>query len=335
MNQIYKSNQNFINIRHMLRNTMDLKKIFLTDKDILTDILGQKRVKNQVKSALIADRHIVILGPPGVGKTTLARNVAGILPKKDNKTVFMRIQGSPDLTAEDLLGDIDPIKALKHGPTSVEAFTPGKIFKADGGVLFFDELNRCPEKLQNALLQVLQERIVTIGTYDLDFTANFVFIATMNPEDSSTEKLSDVLLDRMDMIYMTYPESLDIEKQIVKEKGKDLGAEFPDDLLTYCVSFVRELRENDKLEKVPSVRASLGLYERGQSIALLNGKEKVNLEDVKQIMESVLTHRIKLKPSVKYLQKPKEFVKESLKDFNDRFDPSQLETAHEDDGEDP
>jgi len=319
----------------MLGNTMDLKKIFLTDKDILTDILGQKRVKNQVKSALIADRHIVILGPPGVGKTTLARNVAGILPKKDNKTIFMRIQGSPDLTAEDLLGDIDPIKALKHGPTSIEAFTPGKIFKADGGVLFFDELNRCPEKLQNALLQVLQERIVTIGTYDLDFTANFVFIATMNPEDSSTEKLSDVLLDRMDMIYMTYPESLDIEKQIVKEKGKELGAEFPDDLLTYCVSFVRELRENDKLEKVPSVRASLGLYERGQSIALLNKKEKVNLEDVKQIMESVLTHRIKLKPSVKYLQKPKDFVKESLKDFDEGFDPSKLETAHEDDGDDP
>ena len=64
---------------------------------------------------------------------------------------FIRIQGSPDLTVEDILGDIDPIKALKFGAMSIEAFTPGKIFKANNGVLFFDELNRCPQKLQNAL----------------------------------------------------------------------------------------------------------------------------------------------------------------------------------------
>lgn len=314
---------------------MNLKNIFLTKQDILTEILGQQRVKEQIKSALIADRHIVVLGPPGIGKTTMAKNIAAVLPKKKGKTIFVRIQGSPDLTAEDLLGDIDPIKALKFGPTSVEAFTPGKIFKADGGVLFFDELNRCPEKLQNALLQALQERVVTIGTYDVDFPANFVFIGTMNPEDVSTERLSDVLMDRMDMIYMSYPESHDIEKGIVKEKGKELGAEFPDELLDYCVAFVRELRDNDKLEKVPSVRATLGLYERGQSISLLKGKKKVELEDVQQIMESVLAHRIKLKPSVKYLQNKKEFVKEALKDFNDHFDPSKLHEAHEDEGEVP
>ena len=53
---------------------------------------------------------------------------------------FVRVQGSPDLTAEDLIGDIDPAKAIEHGPLSVEAFTPGKIFKANNGVLFFDEL---------------------------------------------------------------------------------------------------------------------------------------------------------------------------------------------------
>ena len=161
----------------------------LLKKAIFTDILGQEKVKNQLRSALIVGRHILIIGPPGIGKTTLAKSLANLLPAvdvvkgcefhcdpknpvcprcKSSKSLeshkvkgperFIRIQGSPDLTVEDLLGDIDPIKALKFGPLSLEAFTPGKIFKANNGILFFDEINRCPEKLQNALLQVLQEK---------------------------------------------------------------------------------------------------------------------------------------------------------------------------------
>jgi Mg-chelatase subunit ChlI len=301
-----------------------LKNEFLDAGKGFDEIVGQGAVKQQVKSALIAGRNILVVGPPGIGKTTLAKNVALLLPEIDVKNCpyhcspdnpvcpecrtgkiqdikkisgserFVRVQGSPDLTAEDLIGDIDPAKAIKYGPLSIEAFTPGKIFKANNGVLFFDELNRAPEKLQNALLQALQERTVTIGSYDVDLEANFIFIATMNPEDTSTEPLSDVLLDRFDVAYMEYPETRENEEQIVSEKSQHF-IEFPD--------------------KLPSVRASIGLYERAQTNAIVKEKQKVSWKDVQDVLVSVLSHRIKLKPSAQYLQTPQELIQEKLNEF--------------------
>ncbi|HJO01955.1 MAG: MoxR family ATPase [Candidatus Woesearchaeota archaeon] len=286
--------------------TKEIRNTLLKEKDPFTDILGQGKVKQAVKSALLSDRHIILVGSPGIGKTTLAKNIAKILGKK---TPFVRVQGSPDLTVEDLLGDIDPIKALKYGSLSIEAFTKGKIFKADKGILFFDELNRCPEKVQNALLQVLEEKKATIGSYDVDFDIDFIFIGTMNPEDTSTEKLSDVLLDRFDLIYMHYPENINIEKDIVVSKGKKIdNIIVSNKLLELMIYFIRLLREDKNLEKKPSVRASLGLYERSQSNALLNNRKNVTFDDIKDVIISVLAHRVRLKPSIKYLQNPEDYI---------------------------
>ncbi|MAE13183.1 AAA family ATPase [Candidatus Woesearchaeota archaeon] len=322
--------------------TKPLQKTFL--KAEFNDILGQNAIKDDVKSALSAGRHIILVGAPGIGKTTLAKNIAKTLPtlelndcgynclpdkpicpncttnkktqtKKNNPlNRFIRIQGSPDLTAEDLIGDIDPIKALKYGPLSIEAFTPGKIFKANNGVLFFDELNRCNEKLQNTLLQVLEEGKATIGSYNLDFTADFIFVGTMNPEDSSTEPLSDVLLDRFDMIYVQYPESLEIEQQIVHQHGLK-AIDFPEKILVRVLTFIRNLRAHPDVEKKPSVRASLGLYERAQTHAILQGKKIVEMEDVLAVLVSVLAHRIRLKHSVKYLKSPENFIQAEFESF--------------------
>lgn len=324
----------------------ELKDILITNKDTFQDIIGQEHAKSQLKSALLSDRHIIIIGPPGIGKTTLAKNVARILPEievisgckyhcepktptcpeckniKTKKIVkikginrFVRIQGSQDLTVEDLLGDIEPIKALKFGALSIEAFTPGKIFKANRGVLFFDELNRCPEKLQNSLLQVLEEGKATIGSYDVDIETNFIFIGTMNIEDVTTERMSSVFMDRFDIIYMSYPEDIEKEIEIVLKNGNSNEIIFPEDILNTTIGFVRNLRDSDKLSKKPSVRASIGLYERACSNALLKNKKVVSLADVIEVIISVISHRIELKPSIKYLKSPEEFLKEETKNF--------------------
>jgi len=314
----------------------DQKEIFGKKEDLFPDIIGQEKVKEQIKSAMIMGRHIIIVGQPGIGKTTLAKNIAKSLPDitindcqfncdpnhpvcpscKAEKAVkkrkikgderFVRVQGSPELTVEDILGDIDPIKALKYGSLSMEAFTPGKIFKANNGVLFFDEVNRCSEKLQNALLQVLQEGTATIGSYDVDFPANFIFIGTMNPEDIATEPLSSVFLDRFDLVYMGYPESDEMETEIVKANGNSIEVAFEDNLLALVVLFVRLLRESEKLQKHPGVRASIGH---------LNGRKSVAFEDIKNVIVSVLSHRIELKPSIKYLQSPEDFISKEFTDF--------------------
>jgi MoxR-like ATPase len=180
-------------------------------------------------------------------------------------------------------------------------------------VVFFDELNRVPERLQNALLQVLEEGIATIGPYDVDYPADFIMIATMNPrEHAGVEELSDVLLDRFEVIRMSYPETPEREKEILLRYGQKLDqVNVPEDILDLIIALVQATRDGvwaKELEQGASVRASLALYEKVQAMALLKGRSQPLPEDIKAIAASSLAARIKPSPESKYYDSPAELI---------------------------
>ncbi len=283
--------------------------------DPLAGFYASREVKDQILTVLVAGRHLLLEGSPGTGKTTLAKVISGLLPEmqvikrcqfncspekpschhcknlteiESEKTTdrFVRIQGSPEILPEDLVGDIDPVNAFKYGIDHPLTYRPGKIQKAHRKILFIDEINRMPEKVQNTLLQVLEEGRTTIAGFDIELEIDTLLIATANPEEyAGTERLSANLLDRFECIKIDYP-SIEDEIKILK---KYANTPFSIDINTY--KKITKISKNLREGKQFSVRGTISVLEQAAAHAMIHGKGIIDRSDMRVALKNSLKSR--------------------------------------------
>jgi len=274
-------------------------------------VVGQDRFLERVMVALLAQGHLLVEGVPGLAKTltvkTLARTVRGS---------FKRIQFTPDLVPADLVGT-----RIFNQKTGEFGTSLGPVF---ANLLLADEINRAPAKVQSALLEVMQERQVTIAGETHRVPDPFVVMATQNPiETEGTYPLPEAQVDRFMMkVLVDYP--TEEEEFVIAERvtGQpvDIGpvtdthalaalqrecrAVYCDpSLMQYAVRLVGATRNPARYDLPDaakyitygaSPRATIGLVEGGKALALMRGRRYVLPEDITDLVHDVLRHRVVL-----------------------------------------
>ena len=265
-------------------------------------IVGKSDAIDLVLISILCQGHILLEDVPGSGKTTLARAVSSSLD-----CTFGRIQFTPDLMPSDVLG----VNWFNQKSSEFE-FQSGPIFNQ---IILADEINRATPRTQSALLESMQESQVTIDGETRMLPTPFIVMATQNPLDmEGTFPLPEAQLDRflmkISLGYPTVQEEADIIRRFRKEDSheqlasvvnskviKELqnfssGIKVEQTISDYIISIVRSTRENDKLDLGSSPRGSLGLYRCSQAKAAFNGRQYVTPDDVKSLINAVLSHRI-------------------------------------------
>ncbi len=270
-------------------------------KEVKKKIAGKEDVIKLMFIGLVANGHVLLEGVPGVAKTTMVKSLASAI-----NADFKRIQGTSDLTPQDIVGYtyIDPsdnnLKVHK-----------GPIFT---NLLLLDELNRTPPKTMSAFLEMLEERVVTIGGINYKLPDLFIAFATQNPLNiEGTEPLPKVLADRFIMkINVDYPsENEEIEMIRLKEKDTQLeinkvvdietilslqsmvkNVSLDDDIANYIIRIVDATRSDIHVVMGASPRAIIALVNCAKAKALIEGRNKVIKDDVTFLAKPVLSHRI-------------------------------------------
>jgi MoxR-like ATPase len=273
-------------------------------RNIETVIKGKSEVIRQALMALLARGHLLIEDVPGVGKTTLAHLLATSI-----SCSFSRIQFTSDLLPSDILG-----VTIFRSATGEFEFQRGPIF---ANVVLADEINRTTPKTQSALLEAMNSAQVSIEKQTHDLPKPFMVIATQNPvEFHGTFPLPKSQMDRFLMrLHVGYPELAD-EVTVLREQRVvgDLGTLEPvvtadeifamqdevtrvrleDDLLNYIARVVAATRENTLIELGVSTRGALALRAAAQARAYLEGRDYCVPDDIKEMILSVLAHRIQV-----------------------------------------
>ncbi len=264
--------------------------------------IGKPEVVSQMLIGLLSRGHVLIEDMPGVGKTILARSLAMSID-----CTFSRVQLTPDLLPSDIVG-----VSIFNERTGVFEFVKGPLF---ANVLLADEINRTTPRTQSALLESMSEAQVTVDGRTYLLERPFMVVATQNPHDfEGTYFLPESQLDRFTIrLTIGYP-SRDHEREILRCQpdrtvlsgltpvmhGDDVVAlqdvaaaiRLDDALLDYAMDVAEATRRHDMLQLGVSPRGSLALCRAAQAAALLDGRDFVIPDDIKDLVVPVFAHRV-------------------------------------------
>ena len=270
--------------------------------NVKTVIVGKNRAVELGVIALMCQGHALIQDVPGVGKTMLARSIAG-----STGCDFKRIQFTPDLLPTDISG-----VSIYNQKTQEFEFREGPIISQ---VVLADEINRATPKTQSAMLEAMEERQVTVEGITHPLPRPFMVMATQNSiEYEGTFPLPEAQLDRFLLIitlgYPTPEQELDIVEsqrvghpidalrpvttpEEVIEVQEAVRHVYVDDLIKqYIVAITESTRSHPDLSLGSSPRGSLALFRGGQATAIVRGRDFVLPDDIKELAVSTLSHRI-------------------------------------------
>lgn len=272
--------------------------------EIRKSIVGYDDIVQCILISLLCDGHVLLESVPGMGKTTLTKAISETLACD-----FKRIQGTADLTSTEIVG-----KLVYDEATKKYNLQKGPVFT---NILLMDEINRAPPMSQSALLEVMEEKRVTIAGTTYDLPKPFIVLATENPLEQKgvfplPEAQKDRFLFKVLMMYLTKEQETAIVKTKFKEeriekiftpaeililrKEAQESVTISDSLIEYAVRLVDETRKRKELQTGASPRASIAFVKTSKAKAFLEGRENVTAADIKKLAYPILRHRIILNP---------------------------------------